>query len=156
MKSRFKQTVLVSIVSVAVSIGIGGLSAQAATDGTRSLGEVLGTGATLGVSDPNQNDVVQIGDADVDLEKGIVKFKVGEMGPSESGTLPTGTLVQGHLVCNKAAGMQATVVSTPSIPVQENGTAEYAGAIDLPAECHNQSQLAFMIRVVSQDSWMDE
>lgn len=156
MKKHINRTVIVSLLGLAVCLGFGGMSAQAATEGTKQLGEVLGSGAALGVSDPTESHAMLIGNADVDIEGGTVQFEVGGLGQSEQGSLQAGTMVQGHLVCNKAAGVHATVLSTPAVPVQENGTAQYSGALAFPSDCQDKSQLGFMIRVVSQNSHVDE
>jgi len=93
------------------------------------------------------------GSARVDLKTGKVAFNVEGLvlnGGNGSGTPGGVTSVKGTLVCNPGTSTQA-VLDTATVPLSQEGDAEFIGNLGSVAECANP---LFLIRVPANDSWI--
>lgn len=152
MMKRSTGTLLMNGIGLVLCIGLANGVSFAEENTPGNLGQALSYGSLLGISDADRQGTFQIGNADVDVTNEIVTFEVGSNGQEQGAQLEEGTLVQGLLICNKSAGNNATVVSTPPVPVQANGTAQFSGNLSFPSECKNQSQLGFMIQILNPET----
>jgi hypothetical protein len=93
------------------------------------------------------------GNARVDLKTGQISFNVEGLvlnGGNASGTPGPITSVKGTLVCNPGTPAQA-VVDTATVPLSQEGDAEFIGNLGSVPACANP---LFLIRVPSNDSWI--
>ncbi len=152
-------TLLISAMAAPVYAGSGAHEAW---------GEILGTaqpGTLIGASTNSDAAGLLLGEADVNLEDGVVRFEVKGLPVREGaareaapalGTIPA---VKGIVVCHVSAGAQATLVETPAVPVDGQGTAKFVGRVFLPPAClQGADDMGFMVRAVqgeppSADSW---
>lgn len=149
MMKRSIHTLLIQALGITLCIGMGSGTSFAEEKTSETLGQALSHGSLLGASDPSQQGALRIGNADIDIANEIVAFEVGNKGEQQAAQLEEGTLVQGLLICNISAGVNATVVSTPPVSIQADGTAQYSGNLSFPSECKDQSQLGFMIQILN-------
>lgn len=93
------------------------------------------------------------GSARVDLRTGRIAFNVEGLvlnGGNTSGTPGAVTSVKGTLVCNAGTATQA-VLDTATVPLSQEGDAEFIGNLGGVAACANP---LFLIRVPANDSWI--
>jgi hypothetical protein len=93
------------------------------------------------------------GSARVDLTTGKIAFNVEGLvlnGGNASGTPGGVANVKGTLVCNPGTSSQA-VLDTATVPLSQEGDAEFIGNLSSVAACANP---LFLIRVPANDSWI--
>lgn len=93
------------------------------------------------------------GNARVNLRTGMIAFSVQGLvlnGGNASGTPGAVTSVKGTLVCN-AGTPTHVVLDTATVPLSEEGDAEFIGNLGSVPACANP---LFLIRVPANDSWI--
>jgi hypothetical protein len=111
-----------------------------------------GAGAVLGGGQPW---TTLGGKASVDVVKGRIDFDVRGLvfaGGNAVGTPGPILAVKGTLVCDtngSAGGGDSVLVDTPLVPLDDEGNASFSGAVDLPAVCTAEPDIAFLVRVAA-------
>jgi hypothetical protein len=97
---------------------------------------------------------VSNGSAEVDLDRGEVKFAVNGLvvasDPSFAnlGTTTVVTRVKGTLVCNDTEPGLPELVDTDSVRLSPQGSASFQGRVDLPSSCVDEPEdIVFLIRI---------
>lgn len=122
--------------------------------GIPQAGNLVGTG-TGQVTGGGQPWSTTGGQARLKLSDGDVRFEVQGLvlaGGNSIGTPGAVVEVVGTLVCdtNGSATGNSILVNTPSVPLDARGDARFRGNIGpLPVECTTESDLAFLIRIVT-------
>jgi len=121
------------------------------TGATGAVGS--GTGAVNAAGAPW---VATGGEARVNLASGDLRFRIKGLVLADTifvGTPGPNPEVVGTLVCDtdgSAGGGNSVLVSTPRVPLSEQGEAEFNGNLgSLPAACVNEPDIAFLVRSVS-------
>ena len=146
---RTIQALLMPVLGLTFCVGMGAGISLAEEPSSETLGQALSYGSPLGASDSSHQGAYQIGNADIDIANEIVTFKIENQDGQAGARLEEGTLVQGLLICNVTAGVNAKVVSTPPVTIQADGTAYFSGNFSFPTECKDRSQLGFMIQILN-------
>ena len=96
------------------------------------------------------------GNAHVDLSSGNLRFNIRGLvlvDTNAVGTPGPVSQVVGTLVCDtdgSAGGGNSVLVSTPEVPLSEQGEAEFNGNLgSLPAACVTEPDIAFLVRSVT-------
>lgn len=117
-----------------------------------------GSGAVIGGGQPWTTSG---GHASVDLQSRQISFEVRGLvfaGGNTIGTPLPVTQVKGTLVCDtdgSAGGGNSVLVDTPSVPLDVDGDAQFNGTVAvLPAECLDNPDVAFLIRVPGLNRWI--
>jgi hypothetical protein len=109
-----------------------------------------GSGAVLGGGQPW---TTLGGKVSVNVVKGRVDFDVRGLvfaGGNAVGTPGPVVQVKGTLVCDtdgSAGAGNSVLVDTPLVPLDDEGNASFDGAVDLPAVCTSEPDIAFLVRV---------
>jgi hypothetical protein len=97
---------------------------------------------------------VTSGNAEVDLDRGEVKFAVNGLvlaaDPSFTnlGTPGVVTKVKGTLVCNDSEPGVPELVDTNAVRLSAQGNAAFRGPVDLPASCVDEPEdIVFLLRI---------
>ncbi|HEX7328262.1 MAG TPA: hypothetical protein VF428_06970 [Casimicrobiaceae bacterium] len=117
-----------------------------------------GSGAVIGGGQPW---TASGGHASVNLRTGQISFEVRGLvfaGGNTIGTPLPVTQVKGTLVCDtdgSAGSGNSVLVDTPAVPLEIDGDAQFNGTVDaLPAECLDNPDVAFLIRVAGLNRWI--
>ncbi len=155
-----KQSSMITILSTLLAtmlLGATDVHAAAGPSASESaLMDLLRSDAEQqGLSDPL---FLEDGQAVINLVTGQIRLAVEALpvatGPTdvEFGQDNAATAVKGTLVCNASAGVGATLIHTPVIPVRAEGGVTFTGEVTLPAECVTAPHdLAFFLRTLEGD-----
>lgn len=146
---------MMALMSAAVLVlGLAATSAQAVTNGTTKMDELIQLLQQDGQGNENYGGMLRQSQAAVNVSNGYIRFVVSDWPVAQTPAAGSeSTLIKGTLVCKASTGAKATLVDTPSVPLGENGQASFNGQVTLPASCiAAPDDLAFFVRTALVDA----